>query len=271
MKVGSLAYTEQLQQAFISNATPQHCQALLKQLFRQLGAYFDSHGDLKLTNKFASSLNPQSSFFRVLAQIVQTAFPAGLAAGPNATLALRRMVHQMRYYLDLINVHYLRQRYPTAKNDWARLVAFDIDCYHAQQPMSRPEPARLHNKLDRQLNLPLTPGWNIKRVYDFHVEFILDQAGNFMYLDLTDIGQADPGQIINCSSFNYAERNDNIHRKLDVYYNTPTTRSKDPWLRTFWLQSTRSPAKQNRYNQLCETKRQLAFQLERWYRRVINS
>ncbi|WP_137597921.1 DUF3114 domain-containing protein [Paucilactobacillus kaifaensis] len=260
--VGSQAYTVLLKQKIKIAKSVGNYQSLLEQMLVRLGAYFDDHGDLKLENKFAPSLQPNSEFFIVLSRLVQLSFPQGLATGSTDTEQLRKQIHQLRYYLDLINVYYLRHTYPNEKNDWQRLICYDVDCYKNNQPMSQPEPARLHNKLDRILNVPLTLGWNIKRVYGFHVEFILDWQGNFMYFDLKNANRIYPGQIINCSSFNYANQNDQLHRFLDVHYNSAQS-IKDPSLRVLFNQNTYSPSKAKVFNTIREVKRQCRFNFER--------
>lgn len=260
--VGSQLYTALLTQKMKNAKTANDYQFLLVQMLNQLGAYFDAHGDLKLKNEFEPTLQPNANFFAVLAQLVQLAFPTGIAKGARETEQLRKMIHQLRYYLDLINVRSLRRRYPNEKNDWHRLIRYDVDCYNTNQSMSKPEPARLHNKLDKTLNVAVTSGWNIKRVYQFHVEFVLDQQGNFMYFDLANEHQLYPGQIINCSSFNYANQNDHLHRVLDIHYNSVRS-MKDPSLRVFFNHNTYSAPKGDVRNTIREAKRQLKFNFDR--------
>lgn len=260
--VGSQAYTTLLGQKIKNAKKIGDYQALLQQVLAHLGSYFDNHGDLKLLNRFAAELHPNSKFFVMLAQLVQQAFPQGLASGIAATEPLRKMVHQLRYYLDAINVHYLRQHYPNANSDWQRLIYYDRDCYHAQLSMSRAEPARLHNRLDQNLMIPVAPGWNIKRVYGFHVEFILDWQGNFVWLNLMNVNQTNPGQVINCSSFNYANQNDHLHQLLDIHYNAVKS-VKDPSLRAFFNRNTVAPAKANLLQKISEFNRQWQFECER--------
>ncbi|WP_235808546.1 DUF3114 domain-containing protein [Paucilactobacillus hokkaidonensis] len=266
--VGSPAYTSWMKQKIENDSTKDNCRNILIQMFNQLGAHLNSLGDLELPADFDSDLNPNSIFFSTLARIVQVAFPAGLAEGSIQDIKLRKMVHQLRYYLDVFNVSYLRRQYSDVENDRQRLILYDLDCYQNRQQMSHSEPARLHNKLDRQLKIPVMDGWNIKRVYDFHVEFILDRHGRFVYLDLQQLGKQLPGQIINCSSFNYADRNDDQHKKLDIHYNarkSPLSQSKDPGLRSSFNSHTYSPKKDNLANTIREIWFQLQFDLcRRW-------
>ncbi|KIS03308.1 DUF3114 domain-containing protein [Paucilactobacillus wasatchensis] len=264
--IGSSSQTAELKQALKGDRITGDYQQLLQQMLLKLGGHFNECGDLKLLNNFAPELNPNSEFFTILAQIVQLAFPAGLASGTAETEQLRKMVHQLRYYLDVINVQYLRRKYPKAKNDWQRLIYYDLDCQLANHTISKAEPARLHNKIDLSLNIPVTPGWNIKRVYGFHVEFILNQNRDFMVLDVVNINYLQLGNIINCSSFNYANQNDQIHQKLDVHYDAPSTplfTAKDPWWRALLTSYTRSPAKGSQINAVRELKRQVSFDIER--------
>lgn len=247
------------------NNQPQsaEAQAMLWAILRRLQAKLNQQADLKIKPCFAPTLQPNSPFWALFSQVVQCAFPAGL--GRTVQPELARMIHQLRYYFDAINVVYLRQRFPTAKNDWWRLIAYDHWCHQQGLPISQSAGARLHNKYDRQTGIPVSAGWNIKRLYGFHVEFILDWAGNFLFSNLTSRQNTIPA-LINTSSFNYADRNDSQHMQLDVHFNSSAERhgrSKDPWQRQQLMPWVAAPAKHQWQHTRREHWRQFCYQWQR--------
>lgn len=262
--IGEPTFNTALAQLLSNQPQPAEAQAILWAILQRLQAKLNQQADLEIQPCFTPALQPNSPFWPLFSQVVQRAFPTGL--GHTVQPELARMIHQLRYYFDAINVVYLRRRFPDTKNDWARLLAYDRWCHQQGLPVSQSAGARLHNKYDRQTGIPVSAGWNIKRLYGFHVEFILDWAGNFLFIDPTHQQNSVPA-LINTSSFNYANRNDRQHMQLDVHFNSAAERhgrSKDPWQRRRLMPWVEAPKKRQIYQAY---QRQFSYQ----WQRVTNS
>lgn len=235
--------------------TEKKARNILRVLLKMLGAQLDSAGDLNLIKRFDPEMGPNAPFLPLLAKIVQSAFPKGLKERTD----LARMIHQLRYFIDCSLVHYIRRKYPKAHTDRARLQLYDLYCIRHGLVPSNYEPARLHNKTENDHFI--SRGWNLKRVYRFHGEFILNRRGDFLYMDLWDKKNNTLEGIINTSSFNYANKNDKLHQLLDVRYDekgTPYKDKKDPTLRKKLLKNKRSPT----FNQRAELVNRYVYDLE---------
>ncbi len=177
---------------------------------------------------------PDDEIWSELSKQVQMAFPRGFVKASEVDEALARQVHQLRYIISAQQVDYVRAKFPRASDEDSLAAYFAT----LEGRWSAEESDRLHNKCEIEQDGRLarlvsiggrsgrgTPGVNIKLVCGgFHSEFILDSEGNFVYL-LNP--KATLNDIVNCSSFNYAEGNDlwldgeenplSIHGILDVH------------------------------------------------------
>ncbi|MDM8213822.1 DUF3114 domain-containing protein [Enterococcus hirae] len=219
--------------------TQKNARRLLAVVFQLLGATLNEKGDLQLEKHFWRRLSPLDPFLRYFSAAVQRAFPAGL----HEISPLARQTHQLRYYLDEALVTFIRQSYPLCATDRERLLRYDAECKMQGLSPSTAEPARLHNKIKQ--GRAVSHGWNYKRVYYFHAEFILNQAGEFLFMDLRHPAENRLEAIINTSSFNYADQNDHLHRLLDYHYDpkgAADPERKDPTLRKQALRGCRAPA-----------------------------
>lgn len=219
--------------------TQKNARRLLAVVFQLLGATLDEKGDLQLEKHFWRQLSPLDPFLRYFSAAVQRAFPAGL----QEISPLARQTHQLRYYLDEALVTFIRQSYPLCATDRERLLRYDVECKMQGFSPSTSEPARLHNKIKE--GRAVSHGWNYKRVYYFHAEFILNQAGEFLFMDLRHPAENRLEAIINTSSFNYANQNDRLHQLLDYHYDpkgAADSERKDPTLRKQALRGCHAPA-----------------------------
>lgn len=167
-----------------------------------------------LLSRMAPKLSPTSAFWKQLARTVDLAFPQENLSRASDDLA--KQVHQLRYLLSAQQAQWVRDNYRRGgETDRQALIR-----YLASRPARRflswgkaydlRQSARLHNK-------PLKEGQarpNLKILMGFHVEFILDDQGRFA--NELDPEGTNLNGIINGASFNYASRNGNRHRQLDI-------------------------------------------------------
>ncbi|MBQ0004817.1 MAG: UvrD-helicase domain-containing protein [Clostridiales bacterium] len=164
--------------------------------------------------------SPDDEIWCELSMLVRKAFPKGFAKAEDRELA--RMVHQLRYVISAQQVEYVRHKYPAATDEDSLAAYFST----LDGAWSLKESDRLHNKMIVDSKETLGGRYpNIKLVCgDFHSEFILDSDGRFLYI-LNPKGTLN--DVINGSSFNYAEGNDlwldgeenpfSVHGLLDVH------------------------------------------------------
>lgn len=225
--VGSGIYTKMFRS---SNQTASEKIVLL---LEQLGAQLEK-GTLQLHGpyKIDPELAPHDSFLSLLAKTVQQAYQKEVLADAR--------VHQLRMYLDRQNIHYIREHFSQpGQTDEAALAAYvrapkKAGGLGGQKLLA--ERARFHNKYKTHYS---AGNENRKRLTpDFHSEFILDSNGKFVsqwnVLETDDTGKLITDffyykkrfpsysewhyfqqQILNGESFNYADRNDDTHRRLD--------------------------------------------------------
>lgn len=173
-------------------------------------------------------LSPADDFWRELADTVSQSFPNQQIC--LATDDLARQTHQLRYVLSLQQAQWVRANYGTK----ARTDRQALQDYLSQSGVSYSsrESARLHNKTKKG---DRTFPSNLKILVNFHAEFILDEAGNFLnILDGTEEGR------INGASFNYARRTNSRHWELDVW---PVAKH-DPLVRRRQLRRYQAPRRQ---------------------------
>ncbi|MBO1308634.1 DUF3114 domain-containing protein [Enterococcus sp. 669A] len=226
--VGSSIYTKMFQ------ASKQEPKEKLALLLGQLGAQMEE-GTLQLLGPYQIDANmpPHGEFLRLLAKTVQQAYSGKVLDDPQ--------VHQLRMYLDRHNITYIRQLFGgQGITDEAALSAYvraskKSGGLGGQKLIA--ERARFHNKYQHNYQ---PGGENRKRLTpDFHGEFILDENGHFVsqwnVLEFDSAGKlitdfdyyrkrcgtytqwhSFQQQILNGESFNYADRNDLVHRRLDI-------------------------------------------------------
>lgn len=165
----------------------------------------------QVTARINPDLAPDSAFFRDFADTVKRAFLIGGMRGD-----LGKKVHLFRYILSDQQVGYIRKHYK-GETDRDKLMRY---CARKGVEWTAKESVRLHLKACgiREI-LPEghsegNGGINIKVLANrkFHAEFILNGDGKF--LNLLDEG-ATQDAIVNCASFNYANKNDKAHTALD--------------------------------------------------------
>lgn len=226
--VGSSIYTKMF------HASKQEPKEKLALLLGQLGAQMEE-GTLQLTGIYQIDpmMPPHGEFLSLLAKTVQQAYQGKVLDDSR--------VHQLRMYLDRHNITYIRQRFGgEGITDEAALAAYvrtpkKLGGLGGQKLIA--ERARFHNKYQHNYQ---SGNENRKRLTpDFHSEFILDANGRFVsqwnVLEFDSAGKlitdfyyykkryktyaewnAFQQQILNGESFNYADRNDLVHRRLDI-------------------------------------------------------
>ena len=190
----------------------------------------------RIANKIDPNLEPDDKFWRSLAGTVETAYYSppktnfygvafevdkaakGVYSQNEMTGTLGKRVHLFRYVISYQQAEYIRNKY-TAGTDEEKLIRYLKEKGH--DDWTADESARLH--LKSYNNGEIFPdghsyangGVNIKVVTNgkFHSEFIINGDGKFLTLLDKDATQ---DAKVNCSSFNYARRNDYIHQVLDV-------------------------------------------------------
>ena len=196
-----------------------------------------SDDDLRrIANKINPNLEPDDKFWGSLAGTVETAYYSppktnfygvafevdkaakGIYSQNEMTGTLGKRVHLFRYVISYQQAEYIRNKY-TAGTDEEKLIRYLKEKGH--DDWTADESARLH--LKSYNNGEIFPdghsyangGVNIKVVTNgkFHSEFIINGDGKFLTLLDKDATQ---DAKVNCSSFNYARRNDYIHQVLDV-------------------------------------------------------
>ena len=190
----------------------------------------------RIANKIDPNLEPDDKFWRSLAGTVETAYYSppktnfygvafevdkaakGIYSQNEMTGTLGKRVHLFRYVISYQQAEYIRNKY-TNGTDEEKLIRYLKEKGHDDWTVD--ESVRLH--LKSYNNGEIFPnghsyangGVNIKVVTNgkFHSEFIINGDGKFLTLLDKDATQ---DAKVNCSSFNYARRNDYIHQVLDV-------------------------------------------------------
>ena len=190
----------------------------------------------RIANKIDPNLEPDDKFWRSLAGTVETAYYSppktnfngvafevdkaanGIYSQNEMTGKLGKRVHLFRYVISYQQAECIRNKY-TNGTDEEKLIRYLKEKGHDDWTVD--ESVRLH--LKSYNNGEIFPdghsyangGVNIKVVTNgkFHSEFIINGDGKFLTLLDKDATQ---DAKVNCSSFNYARRNDYIHQVLDV-------------------------------------------------------
>lgn len=205
----------------MSGGETAHAQAKLATLMKVARMPNDLNGSVAQTKgllkKFDKGLAPDNNFWDNLAKTTQTAFPNGIASELD-NVALGRLVHQYRYVISAQQMQYVRDTYKgDGESDRDALIKY----LKHSGTYTLTESARLHQKLNKDGNPPAGfSGTNIKIVQNFHTEFILDGHGNLINeIDPEHEPNDNENGVVNGASFNYANKNDSMHRALDVNYN----------------------------------------------------
>ncbi len=173
----------------------------------------------QLLKQFSPSLSPTDAFWDQLSSLVQLYYDH-LEHIPYQTF--NRKLYQLRYVLSVQQIEWVRNNYGRAgKTDADALARYLATLDESDYSLN--ESARYHNKvashLDTANQLQITypdnlPQANYKVLVHFHSEFILSEAGHF--LAALDPQQPSQNGLINGSSFNYANQNNDLHRLLDI-------------------------------------------------------
>lgn len=197
----------------------------------------------RLVGKFSDELQPDDYFWGSFARTVQKAFPRQELSRKDP---LAKQIHQFRYVISAQQAQWVRENFrEEGQTDKDALVAylaakrkvkeavdqFGLEEFRYFVEYDLEESSRLHNKvatLRGQSGSVVIryPNYdtlvNIKIVMNFHTEFILSSEGRFV--NELDPEGTDANGIINGASFNYANKNNKLHRTLDI---TPV-RAHDP-------------------------------------------
>jgi len=194
----------------------------------------------RIANKIDPNLEPDDKFWGSLAGTVETAYYSppktnfygvafevdkaakGAYSQNEMTGTLGKRVHLFRYVISYQQAEYIRNKY-TNGTDEEKLIRYLKEKGHNDWTVD--ESVRLHLKsyYDSKNEEYIYPdghsyanvGINLKVVTNdrFRSEFIINGDGKFLTLLDKDATQ---DAKVNCSSFNYARRNDKIHTVLDV-------------------------------------------------------
>ena len=189
----------------------------------------------QLLAHFDGDLEPDAYFWASFARVVQKAFPKNQLAQKSD---LAKRVHQFRYLISAQQAQWVRDHFrKKGQTDREALVAylaskhniseakdeFGLVDFHYFVDYDLEESSRLHNKAASlrgqsgsvvMLYPDFEPLVNIKIVMSFHTEFIL--ASNGRFANELDPEGLDENGLVNGASFNYANKNNKLHRSLDV-------------------------------------------------------
>lgn len=255
-QIGSNWYTQMYQKSRKS------AREKIELVFSQMGVVMEN-GVLQLLGEmtFDPLMPPHSPFLKEWAQTVQQAYE-----GENLS-DIR--VHQFRMYLDRHNLSYIRAHFRLGEmtdEDALKVYTYAPEPQGLAGKKMLAERARLHNKQLKTMNYRRGKENRKRLTPDFHSEFILDYKGNFVsqwnVLDIDATGRVRMDeayyrskypsvkeklffeqQIVNGESFNYANKNDELHRKLDV---RPSAKY-DPPLRKSIVRRWHSPENRKQY------------------------
>ena len=189
----------------------------------------------QLLAHFDGELEPDAYFWASFSRVVQKAFPKNQLAQKSD---LAKRVHQFRYLISAQQAQWVRDHFrKKGQTDREALVAylaskhniseakdeFGLVDFHYFVDYDLEESSRLHNKAASlrgqsgsvvMLYPDFEPLVNIKIVMSFHTEFIL--ASNGRFANELDPEGLDENGLVNGASFNYANKNNKLHRSLDV-------------------------------------------------------
>ncbi len=170
-----------------------------------------------VADKINKRMKPDDKFWGSLAGTVEKAYyPSGMKGD------LGKQLHLFRYVISYQQAKYIVDNYK-GRTDEEKLINYIVK--EKIWNWTAEESTRLHLKsyYDQQTDTYIYPdghstangGINLKVVTNarFRSEFIINGDGKFLTLLDKDATQ---DAKVNCSSFNYARRNDDVHRVLDV-------------------------------------------------------
>lgn len=205
-----------------------------------------------LLQRFDKELAPDDYFWGSFARLVQKAFPKDSLSKADS---LAHKVHQFRYLISAQQAQWVREHYRRdGQTDREALVAYlagqskkevEKDTFGLEEfdyfvDYDLEESSRLHNKAASlrgqsgsvvMLYPDFEPLVNIKIVLSFHTEFILSSTGRFA--NELDPEGLDENGVVNGASFNYANKNDALHRTLDI----KPVKNHDPSYRKEWTKT----------------------------------
>ena len=175
-----------------------------------------------VADKINKNMKPDDKFWGSLASTVEKAYyPSGMKGD------LGKQLHLFRYVISYQQAKYIVDNYK-GRTDEEKLINYIVK--EKIWNWTAEESTRLHLKsyYDTSAKKNLYPdghstvngGINLKVVTNarFRSEFIINGDGKF--LTLLD-KEATQDAKVNCSSFNYARRNDKVHTVLDVEPSNP--------------------------------------------------
>lgn len=169
--------------------------------------------------QLSPNLSPTDPFWDQLSALIQTCY-VNLEHIPYSHF--NRKIHQLRYLISTQQIEWVRSHYGKKQLTDAEALAkylatLEDDDYELY------ESSRYHNKVASILDAngnhqPVytdnIPQSNYKILIHFHSEFILSESGQFLVaLDPDNLTR---NSIVNGSSFNYGNQNDDLHRLLDI-------------------------------------------------------
>lgn len=173
------------------------------------------------------NLTPHHDFWGQFSYLVDLSFPENRFSDKHEMALFKRRLHQFRYVISAQQAEWVRWHYQevgmTDEEALAVYLATKERKGWSLLPVARydlHESARLHNKKlhNKKANRVATSqdvqGVNYKILLDFHTEFIIGSQGQF-FNEVDPQGQSIAG-IVNGASFNYATRNNQRHRQLDI-------------------------------------------------------
>ncbi|HEP6115913.1 TPA: DUF3114 domain-containing protein [Streptococcus pyogenes] len=203
--------------------TPQEAQKRLQLLLTYLKMPDELTGQSKQTQQVLAQLSPKLSptdpFWDQLSTLIQ-AYYVNLEHIPYSRF--NRKIHQLRYLISTQQTEWVRSHYGNKEKTDADALAKYLATLE-DDDYALYESSRYHNKvasiLDANGNHQAVytdniPQANYKILIHFHSEFILSESGQFLVaLDPDNLTR---NSIVNGSSFNYGNQNDDLHRLLDI-------------------------------------------------------
>lgn len=156
---------------------------------------------------------PHADFWKRLCHLVQLAFPAP----ERLSGSLGRQVHLFRYVVSSQQADYVRRNFmgQTDVEKLARYLSLNPSVSYSLR-----ESDRLHHKKSQlgKGDYPIGYGrGNFKLLIGFHSEFIINSSGAFQTILGNSSHKLPLNGIVNGASFNYADRNGQDHKRLDVH------------------------------------------------------
>lgn len=218
-------------------AQPQQAEQLLELAMLYMDMPDELSGEAaeitKLLSRMHPNLSPHAPFWHQFSQTIRQAFSPADFIADSGNQRLKGQLHQFRYIISSQQAQWVREHFrkPGMTDGQALLAYFqahpDLDCQLW-------ESSRLHNKafVDKgKVTYPDHQPYqaNIKILYRFHTEFILDREGNF--LNILDPEKSSQNGLVNGASFNYGEKPSLFNHGSHYYYDVKSPAQWDPQFR----------------------------------------